>query len=142
MYRIFMLVILTLCCNGALAQSSLRIDKLERKSLKEASREVGFSTLIEGTVDDPNKEVFVFVYQPHLGGWLPFHANVDTNPEMKGQYRWRAICQFGELGGKGKGSSYKVRAMVFDKKTVMEGLPERALSQAEKTEVVLLKRVR
>jgi hypothetical protein len=142
MYRTVMLVILSLCCNSAFAQSNLKIDKLERKSLKDASNEVGFSARIEGTVGDPNLEVFVFVHQPHLGGWLPFHASIETKPEVKGQYRWRAICQFGELDGKGKDSSYQVRAMVFDKKTVQDGLPEKALSKADKTEVIVLKRVR
>ncbi len=121
---------------------SLTIDKLERKPVSQATKEVGFSALVEGTVSDPELEVFVFVLQPHLGGWRLFPATTDHRPESKDRYRWRAICQFGELDGKGVGGSYQLRAVVFDHATVAAGLPAAAIGKATKTEVVVLKRVK
>jgi len=126
---------------NAFAQS-LTIDKLERNPIAQASKDVAFSALVEGTVSDPQLQVFVFVFQPQLGGWRPYLATTDYIPEGNGQYRWRAICQFGELNGKGVGATYQIRAMVFNQATVHAGLSAAAVDHALKTEVVVLKRVK
>ncbi len=124
---------------------SLAIDKLDRTTLSQASKEVEFSALLEGTIDDPDLEVFVFVHQPHLNRWRAFPATTDYAAETKGRYRWRAIIQFGELDGKGIGNTYQVKVMAFDKQTASKGLPEKARAEtvaASMTEVITLKRVR
>ncbi len=126
----------------AFAQSSLTIDKLEKSAIAGAKKEVAFSTLLEGTVSDPNLEVFVFVKQPHLKAWRVFPATIDTIPEAKGQYRWRAICQFGELKGTGVGDNYQARAFALDKQTIKDGLPQKIPAESLKTEVIVLKRTR
>lgn len=124
------------------AQSRLTIDKLERADVAAAAKEVPFSSLLEGTVADPDLEVVVFVFQPHLKGWKPFVATVDTRSEGKGVYRWRAICQFGELGGKGIGDTYQARAVAFDRVVAAKGLTDKAVDGALKTEVIVVKRVK
>ncbi len=128
--------------SGAPAATVLTIDKLERAEIAEAAKEVSFSAFLEGTVADPELQVFVFVHQPRLGGWRIFPATVDTDHDRSGGYRWRAICQFGELSGKGKGDTYLVRAYAFDRLTVSQGLPPSAVEAAIKTEIIALKRVR
>ena len=145
MRRIFALVLLCMLPAGSFAQSSLTIDKLERTSLAQSKNEVAFSALLEGTIGDPNLEVFVFVHQPRVNRWRPFPATTDFKPEASGRYRWRALCLFGELNGKGVGDSHQVRVMAFDHQTARKGLPEVSASAAiaaAKTEVIVLKRVK
>ena len=60
----------------------------------------------------------------------------------RSRYRWRGICQFGELDGAGVGESYQVRAMAFDKLAVSLGVPEKSLSDAVKTNTLVVKRVK
>jgi hypothetical protein len=128
--------------SGAFAQSTLSIDKLDKTNIGQAKKEVGFSTLLEGVVSDPNIEVFVMIRGDNDKGWRFFPATVDFNPEAKGRYRWRAICQFGELNGKGIGENHQVQAVAFDKKIVMKGLTAQAMTDAGKTEVISLKRTK
>ena len=145
MNKILPLVFLCILSANVFAQSSLTIDKLERSAITQAKKEVAFSALLEGTIADPDLEVFVFVHQPQLNRWRPFPATTDIKPEPNGQYRWRAICLFGELNGKGVGGSYQARAMAFDKQTSRKGLPEidsASAIAAAKTEVIVLKRVK
>lgn len=139
-----LLPLFTLAAAGAFAQS-LQIDKIEKQSVAQAKKEVGFSALLEGTVADPSLEVFVFVYQPGLKGWTAFPATTDYKPEGSARYRWRAICHFGQLDGKGVGDIHQVRAMAFDHRTASKGLPEEARAAAiaaDKTEMIVLKRIK
>jgi hypothetical protein len=128
--------------SGAFAQSTLSIDKLDKTSISQAPKEVGFSTLLEGVVSDPNQEVLVMAKGPSDKGWRLFPATVDFNPEAKGRYRWRAIVQFGSQDGKGIGETHQVQAVAFDKQTVMKGLTAQAMTNAGKTEVISLKRIK
>jgi len=123
----------------ALAQSSLRIDKLEKKDLDQAGTEVGFSTVVEGTVNDPTLAVYVLVYQPHLKGWRLFPAAIR---DEGGSHRWRTLCRFGEFDGTGLGGSYQVRAVAFSKDQIARGLPKKLPSDVLKSNTVVLKRTK
>lgn len=135
-------LIVFLFLSTSLFAQTLNIDKLERTAVGQATKDVRFSTLLEGTVSDPNLDVFVFVYEASLKGWRAFPATTDFKAETPGRYRWRAIVQFGQLNGKGVGESHEVRAMVFDKRTVLKGLNEKAVASAVKTESIVLKRTK
>src|SRR5881628_2506556 len=126
----------------AFAQSGLVIDKLEGNGIQQAVKEVGFSALLEGTVADANLAVFVFAYQPGLNAWRTFPATTDSRPGSDGKYRWRAICQFGEVDGPGVGDTYQVRAVAFDRSTIAARLPARLPLSAPKTSIIALKRVK
>jgi len=145
MPKICGLLLLFIFTAAGVRAQSLNIDKLEKQNIGQAKKEVGFSTLLEGTVSDPNLEVFVFVHQPHLQTWRAFPATTDFKPEAKGQYRWRAICQFGELNGTGIGNSHQVKVMAFDHATAARGLPPESAASAVakgKTDVIVIKRVK
>ena len=142
MKKLSLVCVFLLFASCAFAQSTLSIDKLDKTNIGQAKKEVGFSTLMEGVVSDPNQEVFVMVKGTSDKGWRLFPATVDFNAEAKGTYRWRAIVQFGSLDGKGKGETHQVQAVVFDKKTVMKGLTAQATINAAKTEVISLKRTK
>ena len=146
MKRILMLMGLSaFLLPASLLAQSLNIDKLEKQNIGQAKMEVGFSTLLEGTVSDPNLEVFVFVHQPHLNAWRAFPAVTEFKPEAPGRYRWRAICHFGELNGTGIGNSHQVKVLAFDHATAARGLPPESSASAVakvKTNVIVLKRVK
>jgi len=59
-----------------------------------------------------------------------FPATTDSRPGSDGKYRWRAICQFGELDAPGVGDTYQVRAVAFDRSTIAARLPARLPSSA------------
>lgn len=102
---------------SAFAQSRLAIDKLDRKNLNEASKEVPYSALLEGTVDNPDLVVRVLVYEADSMEPRSYRATVDeTRVDPSGGYRWRAVCYFGEYNGRGAGLSYKVRVVAMDPK--------------------------
>jgi len=99
------------------AQSGLTIDKVNRGEIKAAVQEVAFSSVLEGTVDDPNLAVYVMVQDPAAKSWRSHRATVAVqNPDAAGRYKWYAICHFGKLDGQGVGSSYQVRAIAVDSK--------------------------
>jgi hypothetical protein len=123
---------------AAFSQTSLSIDRLERKTLAQASTEVAFSTVLEGTVGSPDLAVSVLVYQPHLKAWRVFPAATERKPEAAGRYRWRAICQFGELDGRGKGDQYKVRVVAVDPADLVKAVR----GPAVETGTITLKRVK
>ena len=96
-------------------QSRLTIDRLNRQDIQAIPKEVSYSTLLEGTVDDPRLAVYVLVYEPGIGGWKTYPATVDeTRIDEAGGYRWRAICHFGEYGGQGVGLSFQVRVIAIE----------------------------
>lgn len=132
----------TLLLPASVFGQSITIDKLDKHDLAQAKKEVAFSTLLEGTVNDPNLQVFVFAYQPHLKAWRIFPATVAVKPETKDQYRWRAICQFGKLNGLGVGDNHQVRAIAFDRSELANGPPKDPMASKIKTEVIVLKRVK
>ncbi len=125
---------------SALAQSSLRIDKLERKNIEEAGTTVGYSGLIEGTTDNPDQIIYALVHEPHLKAWRLFPATIH---EEGGAYRWSALCHFGKSDGTGIGASYQVRVMALDRsRALSEGLPAKLSSTTLKSNVIVLKRTR
>jgi hypothetical protein len=127
---------------GAMAQSIVSIDKLERKSITEAKTDVGFSALVEGAVSSSDLVVYIMVYQPHLKAWRLFPAVMDEKAEA-GNYHWRAICQFGELNGKGVGSNYQVKAVAFDSAEIKKnGLPKTLPLSIVNSNAIDLKRIR
>lgn len=123
MGKVSSLVLCIFFATSAFAQSVVSIDKLDKTSLAQAKKEVGFSTLIEGAVADPELTVFVMVRQPQLKTWRLFPAVVSEERGSDGKYRWRAICQFGELDGKGVGDLHEIKAISFDKSKIANGLP-------------------
>jgi len=127
---------------NAFPQSQLAIDKFDRKSINQAAKEVGFSTLLEGTVGDPELSVFVLVSQPHIQDWRVFPAAVDRTAEGAGRYRWRAVCNLGELDGAGKGDNFQLRAIALDPRLLSSGLPERLPPATAKSSTIVLKRVK
>jgi hypothetical protein len=135
---IYLLTVFSFLAPLALAQSSLTIDKLERKSIDQVPKEVAFSTVLEGTVSSPDLIVSVLAYQPHLKGWRLFPADIERTPEVPGRYRWQALCQFGELDGRGKGDQYLVRAIAMDPSSL--AVPTR--KKVGETAVITLKRVK
>ncbi len=103
-------------------QSRLTIDRLNRQDIQTIAQEVSYSTLLEGTVEDPGLAVYVLVYEPGIGGWKTYPATVDeTHVDEAGGYRWRAICHFGEYGGQGAGLSYKVRVIAIEPERIKPG---------------------
>ncbi len=142
MKTIHALLVFCLVSANAFAGAGLKIDKIEKADVAKASRNVAFSTLLEGTIDDPDLEVFVLVYQPHLKGWRAFPATTEFRPEARSQYRWYAICQFGELDGRGVGVDYQARAIALDRETLNKGFPEKIPSSAPQSEVIVFKRTK
>jgi len=124
------------------AQSALTIDKLERQGIAKAAKEVGFSSLLEGTVSDPDLVVFILVRQAQSKGWRVFPATTERSPESKGRYRWRAICHFGDLDGRGVGAEYQVKAIAFEPAALAQGLSLKRSQGAPTTEPVILKRAK
>lgn len=133
-----------LLSTSAFAQSGLTIDKLERAGITKEVTEVGFSTVLEGTVDNPNLAVYVTTFQPRLNGWRLFPA--VTTRGSDGRYYWRAICQFGELGGKGVGDTHQVRAIAFDPSQIpisrSSKFPALDSPSVSKTNVIVVKRTK
>ncbi|MDA2925576.1 hypothetical protein MYX65_13170 [Acidobacteria bacterium AH-259-L09] len=125
-----------------LAQAMITLDGLEREAIQASQKEVGFSATLEGTVSDGDLAVFIMVHHSQLRAWRLFRATVDTNPEAEGQFRWRAIGQFGKLDGTGIGDAYQVRAIAFEKTEISEGLPRLLPSAAPKSQVFVLSRVK
>lgn len=108
-----------LFATNVFAQSRLTIDKLDRKDIKAVAKEVPFSTLLEGTVDDPDLAVYVMVYEPAIKAWRSYRATVNSHkPDPAGGYRWRAICHFGEFDGRGVGLSYLVRTIAVERSMI------------------------
>ena len=102
---------------NVLAQSALTINKVNRKELTATAPEVAFSTVLEGTIDDPTLAVYLIVRESGNNAWRSYPATVaDQKPEPSGKYKWYAICQFGEVDGRGVGNSYQVRAIAVDRK--------------------------
>ena len=127
---------------SAVAQSQLAIDKLDRKNLNEASKEVPYSALLEGTVDNPNLLVRVLVYESGSTEPRSYRATVDeTRVDPAGGYRWRAVCYFGEFEGRGIGLSYKVRVVAMDPKKIKDGADTLSVSSLQ-TDAIEFKRVR
>ena len=107
-------LLLLLLAISASAQSRLTIDKMDRKGINLASKEVPYSTLLEGTVDSPDLAVFVMVYESRIKAWRSYRATVlDQAPDSTGSYRWNVICHFGEFDGRGKGNDYQVRVIAI-----------------------------
>jgi len=126
--------------SNVLAQSSLQIDKLQRKSIQDAGTEIGYSSVVEGTVSDPAVTVYVFVYQPYLKAWRAFPASIQ---EQAGGYRWRALCHFGKADGTGVGASYQIKALGFEKGQIpAEGLPKNISPTVLKSNAIVLKRTK
>jgi hypothetical protein len=100
MRRTCALALFLLIAAGVFAQSRLNIDKLDRKSLSESKKEVASAALLEGTVSDSKLSVFVMVYEPDTKAPRFYETTVDeTRTDPAGGYRWRAICNFGKIGG-------------------------------------------
>jgi hypothetical protein len=110
-------LLLLICAASAAAQSRITIDKMHRKDINAAVKEVSYSTLLEGTVDDPDLAVYVMVYESRIKAWRSYRATVINQVlDSAGGYRWRAICNFGEFDGRGVGVSYQVRVIAMDPK--------------------------
>jgi hypothetical protein len=137
----YVFLLLHLFTASAFAQS-LTIDKLDRKNFKEAPREVSYSSLLEGTIDNPNLVINVFVYES--GNPVPraFGASVDaTRVDSAGGYRWRAVCYFGDFGGKSVGQTYQVRVVAMDPNKIRDTADILSATSAQ-TDAIELKRVR
>ncbi len=142
MKKLLTVLLFLLFISSAFAQSVISVDKLERKDIAQASKEVGFSVLLEGVVNSPDLTVYALVYQPHLKMWRLFPATVDEKPEGA-NYRWRALCHLGELDGKGVGDQYQVKILAFDSNTVKSnGLPKKLSSNVLNSNSIVLKRVK
>jgi hypothetical protein len=133
-----------LLSTSGLAQSALTIDKLKRKDINTEAKEVAYSTLIEGTVNDPDLAVYVLVHEPRINAWRSYRASVDRrNSAASGPYRWGAICHFGEFDGRGVGASYQVRAIAIDPKDLSSFDWSSPFEQsAFQTNAVAIKRVK
>jgi hypothetical protein len=142
MGKVSNLVLFLLFATSAFAQSIVSIDKLEKTSLAQAKKEVGFSTTIEGSVDNPNLTVLVLVKDPKVGLWKPFPAAVYSENASGGKYRWSAICQFGERDSKGDQETYQVRAIAFDKSQMSQEPGSKLPASTTKTDIVTLKRTK
>jgi hypothetical protein len=117
---VFLLSLLLL--SSSFAQSQLAIDKVDRKGLNEAAKEVPYSALLEGTVGNPDLMVRVLVNESGSTDPRSFRATVDeTRVDEAGGYRWRAVCYFGEYYGRGVGQSFKVRVVAVDPKNIKDG---------------------
>jgi hypothetical protein len=131
------------------AQSVLTIEKLEHEKSKntlkekEADRGVGYSALAEGIVKSPDYEVYVLVKGEADKAWRLFPATVSPDPEVKGRYRWRAICLFGKYKQEPSGESYQIQAVAFDKTAEKDGPNiHKAIKSAPKTDIVSVKRTK
>jgi hypothetical protein len=130
-----------LLSTSGLAQSALTIDKLNRKDVNATAKETAYSSLIEGTIEDPDLTVYVQVLDPRNSAWRSYKAIVDKiKPDPDGRYRWRALCHFGEYDGRGIGASYQVRAIALDPQnsTRLDGSTESTLL----TNTIAIKRVK
>jgi hypothetical protein len=125
------------------AQSLITIDKLEGKNILNAKKEVGFSATLEGTISNPDLLVHVLVYQPGSRAYRIFPALTDTQAEYDGKYRWRALCHFGELSGRGIGDLSNIVAVGLDRTALIQGrLPKKLPSTAPVSAPIGLKRVK
>jgi hypothetical protein len=137
---VFLLSLLLL--SSSFAQSQLAIDKVDRKSLNEAAKEVPYSALLEGTVGNPDLLVRVLVNESGSSEPHSFQATVDeTRIDEAGGYRWRAVCYFGEYNGRGVGQYYKVRVVAVDPKNIKDGADTLSASSLQ-TDTIEFKRVR
>jgi hypothetical protein len=129
---------------GALAQSRLTINKIDCKDITEAAKEVPFSALVEGTVDDPDLLVYILVHEPRLNAWRSYRATVENyEADEAGKYRWNAICQFGEMDGLGVGASYQVKAIALDRKISGQArITNRLPADALRSQTIAIKRVK
>lgn len=129
---------------NALAQPGLAINKVDRQDLKASVQEVSYSTLLEGTVDDPNLAVYVMVYEPSIDAWRSYRATVaDQERDPAGTYKWFAICHFGEIDGRGVGASYQVKAIAIDRRNLAKvKLSDSLSSSAHKSQTLTFKRVK
>jgi hypothetical protein len=119
MLRAYCLLLLLLLSMPVMAKPRLTIDKMDDNEIGKASKEIGFSALLEGTVDDPKAMVFVIVSSPGEKTKHSFPAAVESmQPDAKGGYRWHAICQFGTHEGLGVGASYQVRAVALNRNEI------------------------
>jgi hypothetical protein len=142
--RLWCVLFYLLIASSTLAQSTrLSIDTLEHTSLDKATKEVGFSALLEGSVDSNQLTVFVMVDQPHLNGaWRVFQATISPNPGSDGTYRWSAICHFGELNGKDIGNQHQLRAIAFDKSQLSPGRPLTLTADSISTQIITVTRTK
>jgi hypothetical protein len=126
------------------AQPRLTIDKLDREDIAAIAKEVSFSTLLEGTIENPDLAVYVLVREPNGNDWRSYPATVDgTRVDPAGGYRWRAICHFGGYDGDGVGLSYKVRVIAIDPERITPGNLLNSLWAASfQTGDITIKRVR
>jgi hypothetical protein len=67
-FRFLIVLFIAVCAFG---QPRVTIDKMDDKDISKASKEASFSSLLEGTVDDPNLVVYVLVSYPNKNGWRP-----------------------------------------------------------------------
>jgi hypothetical protein len=66
--------------------------------------------------------VYVLVYSEGAVNPHAFAAVVDeAHADPAGGYRWRAICRFGEMKGKGIGDSFLVRAAAINPAKIKVG---------------------
>jgi hypothetical protein len=113
-------------CSVCLGQSVVSIDTLDKTDIAKAKAEVGFSAMMEGSVDDPSLVIYVMVYQPYLKAWRLFPASIHGEG---GKYRWSALCHFGKSTGAGIGDGYQVKAIAFSKDSLSKsGFPNKLSS--------------
>jgi len=138
-----LLPFLLLFAATAVAQNGLTIDKVGKEPVRpgDSAKEVAFTAIIEGVVADPNLSVYVLVQSPGAARERAFAATVDSSrPEPSGGYRWRAVCQFGELMGDSEGA-YQARAVAINPAGVQRGkLLETLKAGKERSDVITLTR--
>jgi len=141
------LTILLLFTTSAFAQSEITIDRVGSEPVRvgDGAKSVAFTALIEGVVTNPELSVYVVVTSPGAAGERIFTAVVDiSRPDSIGRYRWRAVCQFGELTGQGAiGVSYEAQAIAVNPSIVKRGRLLEALTASEvKSTVIPITRTR
>jgi hypothetical protein len=141
---LFGILLSILVSSWAFGQPGLTIDKLDKKSINEAAKEVAYSALLEGTIGDPNQEIWVNVSESGSSSPRSFKATIDeTRRDEAGGYRWRAICYFGEFNGRSNGKSYEVSVSAIDKNQIDEYSTLGAFSaSSHQTNPITLKRVK
>jgi len=143
LWKFRFLPFLLLISATALAQSGLTIDKVgkEQVSKGDGTKIVAFTSVIEGVVTDPAMSVYVLVKAHDAASERAFAATVDSSqPESSKGYRWRAVCQFGELIGDA-GGLYEARAVAISNSGVQRGkLLETLQASKIKSDVINLSR--
>lgn len=135
---------LLLFATTAPAQSELTIDKIGKDAVRPGGgvKTVAFTAMVEGVVADPNLSVYVLVKSPGAADERAFAAAVDgSRPDPAGGYRWRAVCQFGELMG-ASGGSYEAQAAAISSAGIQRGkLLETLKAGKLKSDVITVRRV-